>query len=393
MTAGVTNNHDVIVVGLGSMGGAAARELASRGWSVLGLESFGPAHDQGSGHGGSRIIRQSYFESPAYVPLLQRAYAGWAELEAESGRDLLTLCGGLYVGDPASPVFAGARSSAELHGLDHEVLRADEIRARFPTLHPRDHAIGVYEANAGFTRPEQTVLANIDLARRHGAELRFGEPVLDWSPTPDGGVAVVTGTGRYGAGALVLCPGAWAPQLLADYSLPITVQRQVVYWLTPDFTPAVPYERYASPDHPVFIEETDHNREFYGFPMMDGPAGGLKVAFFDTGITTTPETVDREIHADEVAEVRARAVQLLPRLTGPLVAAQTCLYATTPDQHFIIGRLPDHPQVAVACGFSGHGFKFVPVVGEILADLVVDGSTAHDLGLFSLDRPVLRAGR
>jgi len=389
----MTSSYDVIVVGIGSMGGAAARELASRGLSVLGLETFWPAHDQGSGHGGSRIIRQSYFEGPAYVPLLKHAYAGWVALAAESGRDLLTLCGGIYLGDPASSVFSGARASAELHGLEHEVLRADEIRARFPTLRPPDHAMGLYEANAGFTRPEQTVLANIDLARRHGAELRFGEPVVAWSPTPDGGVQVVTGAGRYGAGALVLCPGAWAPQLLAAYALPLTIQRQVVYWLTPDFTPDTPYERYVSSEHPVFIEETDHNREFYGFPMMDGPAGGMKVAFFDTGVTTTPETIDREIHPAEVDEVRHRAVQLLPRLTGPLVAAQTCLYATTPDRHFIIGRLPDLPQVAVACGFSGHGFKFVPVVGEILADLVLDGSTTHDLDLFRLDRPVLGAAR
>lgn len=393
MTAGMTTSYDVIVVGLGSMGGAAARELASRGLSVLGLETFWPGHDRGSGHGGSRIIRQSYFEGPAYVPLLQRAYAKWVELQAESGRDLLTLCGGLYVGDPASPVFTGARASAELHGLDHEVLSADEIRLRFPTLRPRDHALGLYEANAGFTRPEQTVLANIDLARRHGAELHFGEPVLAWSATPDGGVEVRTGTGRYGADTLVLCPGAWAPQLLAAYAFPITIQRQVVYWLTPDFTSEIPYGRYASPDHPVFIEETDYNREFYGFPMTDGPDGGMKVAFFDTGVATTPETIDREIHAPEVNEVRDRALQLIPRLTGPLVTAQTCLYATTPDRHFIIGRLPDHPQVAVACGFSGHGFKFVPVVGEILADLVVDGRTAHNLELFGLDRPAIGAGR
>ena len=383
----------MIVVGLGSMGGAAARELAAQGLSVLGLETFWPAHDQGSGHGGSRIIRQSYFEGPAYVPLLRRAYTGWVELEAESGRDLLTLCGGIYLGDPASSVFSGARASAELHGLDHEVLGAEEIRARFPTLHPRDHAMGLYEANAGFTRPEQTVLANLDLARRHGAELHFAESVAAWSATRGGGVEVITALGRYAAGALVLCPGAWAPQLLAAYAFPLTIQRQVVYWLTPDFTSAVPYQRYASPDHPVFIEETDHNREFYGFPMLDGPAGGMKVAFFDTGVATTPETIDRAVHAAEVDEVRDRAVQLLPRLTGPLVSAQTCLYATTPDRHFIIGRLPDHPQVAIACGFSGHGFKFVPVVGEILADLVVHGRTVHDLELFGLDRPALRTGR
>jgi sarcosine oxidase len=382
--------YDVIVVGLGSMGGAAANQLAARGLRVLGLETFGPAHDQGSAHGGSRIVRQSYFEHPGYVPLLQRAYQGWRELEADSGRELLTLCGGIYIGDPASPVFSGARASAQLHGLEHDVLTAAEIRARFPTMRPRDHVMGLYEANAGFTRPEQTVLGNIDVARRRGAELRFGEPILEWSARAGGGAEVVTAAGRYGAASLVLCPGAWAPQLLAAYAFPLTIQRQVVYWLSPEFTAEVPYQRYTSGEHPVFIEETDHNRELYGFPMIDGPAGGMKVAFFDTGEITTPQTIDRTINPAEVNEVRTRGLQLFPRLTGPLVKGSTCMYSTTPDHHFIIGVLPDLPQVAVACGFSGHGFKFVPVVGEILADLVTDGRTAHDLSLFALDRPALK---
>ena len=252
--------YDVIVVGLGSMGGAAARQLAGRGLSVLGLETFQPAHDQGSAHGGSRIVRQSYFEGAAYVPLLERAYAGWRELEADSGRELLTLCGGIYIGDPDSYVVTGAQRSAETHGLDHEVLDAEQIRERFPTMNPRDHALGVYEANAGFTRPEQTVLAHIDVAGRLGADLRFGEPVTHWSGTPGGGVEVVTIAGRYAADRLVLCPGAWAPQLLAEYRFPIHIQRQLVYWFTPQFTPAVPYEAYTPDRQPVWIEETDHNR-------------------------------------------------------------------------------------------------------------------------------------
>jgi sarcosine oxidase len=385
------STYDVIVIGLGSMGGAAARQLAARGRSVLGLESFGPAHNRGSAHGGSRIVRQSYFEGEAYVPLLQRAYQGWRELEADSGRELLTLCGGLYLGDPESLVFAGARRSAETHGLDHQLLDADQIVKRFPTMRPAEQAVGLYEDNAGFTRPEQTVLANLTVARRSGAELRFEEPARSWTATPGGGVEVVTARGRYSAAALVISPGAWAPQLLRDYELALTIQRQVVYWLTPEFTPDVPYERYTSAEHPVFIEETDHNRELYGFPMIDGPTGGMKVAFFDTGETTTPETIDREIHPAEVDRVRTRGLQLFPRLTGPLVAASTCMYSTTPDHHFIIGTLPDLPQVAIACGFSGHGFKFVPVVGEILADLVTDGSTPHDLSLFRLDRDGIRA--
>ena len=382
-------DYDVIVVGVGSMGSAAVHTLAARGLSVLGLERYGPAHDQGSAHGGSRIIRQSYFEGPAYVPLLQRAFEGWRELQEQSGRDLLRLCGGIYIGDPDNPVVTGSRAAAVLHGLPHEVLDAAEITSRFPTMRPQDHAVGVYEPNAGYVRPEETVLAGVDLARRHGAVLRFDEPVTGWRATPGGGVEVITATGRYGADRLVLAPGAWAPQLLPEVG-PILVERQIFYWFAPDFSAGVPYKRYAE-GHPVYIEETDGNGLLYGFPMIDGPDGGLKLAFYRQNVGfTTPETIERTVHADEVGAMRRRAVQLFPHLTGPLVKAATCLYASAPDDHFVIGLLDGMPHVVVACGFSGHGFKFVPVVGEILADLVQTGTTGHDIDLFDVARPALR---
>jgi sarcosine oxidase len=388
MNGGV-RDYDVVVVGVGSMGSAAVHTLAARGLSVLGLENFGPAHDQGSAHGGSRIIRQSYFEGPAYVPLLQRAFEGWRQLQEESGRDLLTECGGIYIGDPDNPVVTGSREAAAIHGLPHEVLDAAEIRSRFPTMRPSDHAVGVYEPNAGYVRPEETVLAGVDLARRYGADLHFHEPVTGWRVTPGGGVEVNTSTGRFGADRLVLTPGAWTPRLLPGRA-PILVERQVFYWFAPDFNTGVPYERYAD-GHPVYIEETDGNGLLYGFPMIDGPHGGLKLAFYRQNVGfTTPEAIDRTIHADEVDAMRRRAVQLFPHLTGPLIKAATCLYASAPDDHFVIGLLDGMPQVVVACGFSGHGFKFVPVVGEIVADLVQNGTTAHDIALFDVMRPAFR---
>ena len=361
------NDYDVIVVGVGSMGSAAVHALAAQGLTVLGLENFGPAHDRGSAHGGSRIIRQSYFEGPAYVPLLQRAFEGWRELQEQSGRDLLRLCGGIYIGDPDNPIVTGSREAAVIHGLPHEVLDAAEIRARFPTMDPADHAVGVYEPNAGYVRPEETVLAGVQEARRHGAVLQFHEPVTGWRATPGGGVEVTTTTSRYGADRLVLTPGAWASQLLPDRA-PIVVERQIFYWFAPDFSAGVGYSSYSE-RHPIYIEETDGNGLIYGFPMIDGPTGGLKLAFYrqNAGFTT-PDTIDRTVHADEVDAMRRRAVQLFPRLTGPLVKAATCMYASAPDDHFVIGPLEGMPQVVVACGFSGHGFKFVPVVGEIVAD-------------------------
>ncbi|AFM17837.1 glycine/D-amino acid oxidase, deaminating [Mycolicibacterium chubuense NBB4] len=373
--------YDVIVIGLGGMGSAAAFHLAARGQRVLGLEKFTPAHDQGSSHGGSRIIRQSYFEDPAYVPLLLRAYELWDELAADSGRDVYRMTGGLFIGPPDCLTVAGSLRASREWDLPHEVLDEGGIRARFPNFTPRPGEVALFEAKAGFARPELTVQAHLDLAERSGATLQFGEQVLDWSDAA-GGVTVRTTAGTYTAGQLVICPGAWAPQLLAEFEIPITVERQVLYWLDPvgGTEPFV--------DHPIFIDEDASGRQIYGFPAIDGPRGGVKVAFFRKGVECTPETIDRTVHAGEVREMRERVAELLPALDGPCVHSATCMYSNTPDQHFVIARHPDSAHVTVACGFSGHGFKFVPVVGEILADLAVSGATAHPISLFDPRRLV-----
>ena len=374
-------SYDVIVVGLGGMGSSAAYHLASRGQRVLGLEKFTPAHDRGSSHGGSRIIRQSYFEDPAYVPLLLRAYELWEQLARDTGREVYRITGGLFSGPPDCLTVAGSLRAAREWGLSHEVLDAAEIRSRFPNFTPQQGDIALYEGKAGFARPELTVQAHLDLAGLAGAELHFGEPVLDWAETADG-VRVTTERGSYTAGQLVICPGAWAPQLLAEFHIPITVERQVLYWLDPIGGPE-PFE-----DHPIFIDENAAGQQIYGFPAIDGPAGGVKVAFFRKGIVCTPESIDRVVHPQEIEEMRARVGELLPALDGPCVHSATCMYSNTPDEHFVIARHPDSTNVTVACGFSGHGFKFVPVVGEILADLAIDGQTAHPISLFDPKRLV-----
>ena len=373
--------YDVIVLGLGGMGSAAAYHLAARGQRVLGLERFAPAHDKGSSHGGSRIIRQSYFEDPAYVPLLLRAYELWEALARDSGRDVYRLTGGLFIGPPDCLTVAGSLRASRQWELAHDVLDAREIRSRFPHFTPNSEDVALYEAKAGFARPELTVSAHLALAENAGATLQFGEQVIDWAETA-GGVAVRTALGTYTAGQLVICPGAWAPQLLADFGVPITVERQVLYWLDPvggttSFT-----------DHPIFIDENASGMQVYGFPAIDGPRGGVKVAFFRKGVECTPETIDRTVHPHEVREMRDRVGQLLPALDGPCLHSATCMYANTPDQHFVIARHPECAHVTVACGFSGHGFKFVPVVGEILADLAVDGATDHPISLFDPTRLV-----
>ncbi|ADT99038.1 MULTISPECIES: N-methyl-L-tryptophan oxidase [Mycolicibacterium] len=373
--------YDVIVIGLGGMGSAAAYHLAARGQRVLGLEKFTPAHDRGSSHGGSRIIRQSYFEDPAYVPLLLRAYELWAGLAADSGRDVYRMTGGLFLGPPDCLTVAGSLRASREWGLPHDLLDGKEVRARFPNFTPHPGDVGLYEANAGFARPELTVRAHLDLAEKAGATLRFGADVLDWSES-SGGVTVRTPGETFTAGQLVICPGAWAPQLLAEFGIPITVERQVLYWLDPVGGTA------SFVDHPIFIDENASGAQIYGFPAIDGPRGGVKVAFFRKGVECTPETIDRTVHDHEVREMRDRVAELLPALDGPCVHSATCMYANTPDQHFVIARHPDSERVTVACGFSGHGFKFVPVVGEILADLAISGATAHPISLFDPRRLV-----
>ncbi|MFG1952059.1 N-methyl-L-tryptophan oxidase [Micromonospora sp. NPDC048830] len=370
--------YDVIVVGLGGMGSSAAYHLASRGQRVLGLERFGLAHNLGSSHGGSRIIRQAYFEDPAYVPLLLRAYELWERLERDTGQDVISQTGGLFLGPPDSRTFAGSLRAAREWDLPHEILDAAELRRRYPTFDPGPEEIALFEAKAGFVRPEATVAAHARLAASHGAELRYDEPVSRWEVLPGGGVRVATAAGLYHAERLVICPGAWAPQLLADLGVPITIERQVMFWFQPQHGVAA----FAPERHPIYIHEDAAGSQVYGFPAIDGPQGGAKVAFLRRGQVCTPETVDRQVSPAEVSAIQAHLAGVLPTLPGRYLNAATCMYSLTPDQHFVISAHPQHPEVAVACGFSGHGFKFVPVVGEILADLAMSGSTEHPLGLF-----------
>jgi sarcosine oxidase len=369
--------YDVIVVGLGGMGSAAALQLAARDVRVLGLEKFGPAHSHGASHGGSRITRQSYFESPEYVPLLLRAYELYDQLARDSGRDVISLTGGVMIGRPESRTVAGSRASAEQWGLEHEMLDARELRRRFPTLDPRPDEVALFEAKAGFVRPEATVAANLELAAKHGADLRFHEPMTRWEPAGDG-VRVTTANGSYTAGQLVISPGPWAPDLLADLGVPLSIERLVQFW----YQPRGGVGPFRPERHPIYIWEDAGGDQIYGFPAIGGPEDGAKIAFFRRGTPATPDTLDTEVHPAEVAEMAEYCGKRLPDLPGRFLRGEPCMYSTTPDEHFVVARHPAHDAVTVACGFSGHGFKFVPVVGEILADLATGGTTAHPISLF-----------
>jgi sarcosine oxidase len=370
--------YDAIVAGLGGMGSATAYQLAGRGKRVLGLERFSPAHDKGSSHGRSRIIRQAYFEDPAYVPLLLSAYELWEKLERETGQELMTLTGGLMIGRSEDELVSGSVACAEEHGLPYDLLDAGEIKDRFPAFSPDPEIVALYEERAGFVRPEETVKAHLDRAAALGADLRFEEPVVSWEASGDG-VRVDTPEGSYEAERLVISPGAWAPQLLAGLGLPLEVERQVMYW----FEPTGGLEAFLPDRFPIFIWEPDDGNMFYAFPAQDDDRG-VKVAFFRAGgVPTTPETIDREVHQEEIDFIRGYLAEYVPELAGRCLDAKACMYTNTPDLNFVISLHPEHEQVTIACGFSGHGYKFCSVVGEILADLTIEGSTRHPIDLFS----------
>lgn len=374
-------SYDVIVLGLGGMGSAAASHLAQRGLRVLGLEQFTPPHDRGSSHGHTRVIRQAYFEHPSYVPLLLRAYELWRQLEQDTGEPVLLLPGGLMLGAPGSEVVAGSLRSARQHGLPHEELDAREIRRRFPQFQIPDDTVALFERAAGIVFCERAVRAHLAMAGRHGAELHFEEPAIRWRVTPEGGVEVTTTRATHEAGQLVITPGPWAPALLAELGVPFTVERQGLFW----FNPPGGVEPFQPRHFPIYIWQHPSGALPYGFPAVDGPDGGVKIAFYRQPVpeTCTPETVDRSVRERDVADLRRAMRELLPALDGELRRAVTCLYTLTPDLNFVIGAHPAHPQVKVAAGFSGHGFKFCSVVGEVLADLVTTGRSRHDLALFT----------
>lgn len=375
-------NFDVIVIGMGGMGSATVYQLARRGQKVLGLEQFTPPHNRGSSHGKSRIIRQAYFEHPDYVPLVLRAYELWQQLEQDTGQPILNITGGLMLGAADSVIVQGSLKSAQQHGLAYELLETADLRKRFPILCPDPETVALYEPNAGFVRPEMAISAHLQRAAQLGATLRYEEPVLDWQAT-DGGVRVVTSFGQYQAAKLVIAPGAWATQML-KLDLPLVIERQILYW----FEPASHREQFSAEHLPIYVWEAQDGTQFYGFPA-DGQSTGVKVAFFRGGQneqSCTPTTIDRTVHESEVETMRRYLQQYIPALNGHLVDAVTCMYTTTPDEHFVIGLHPDYPQVVIASPCSGHGFKFASVIGEILADLSTEAPIHYSLALFQPSR-------
>jgi sarcosine oxidase len=373
---------DAIVLGLGGVGSAAAYHLAIRQRRVLGIEQFQPAHDLGSSHGGSRIIRQAYHEHPAYVPLVRRSYELWRELERSTDEDLLTITGGLLIGPENGEVVQGALRSARIHVVPHELLRPADIRRRFPLFHVEEGEAALFEGTAGFLRPERAVRAHLEQAARAGADLHFGEVVMQWSATRDGRVNVTTDRASYQAESLILAPGAWAPRVMRDLDLPLIVRRHLMCW----FDPVVDSQLFSPAQFPIYLWQSSSGTILYGFPAIDGPHGGAKAAIHTGGEIVSPDTLNRELLPIDEVQIREQLCRLLPALNGPLLHSSACMYTLTRDEHFLLGPHPQWPQVNIACGFSGHGFKFCSVMGEILADLATNGTTRHSIEFLSLSR-------
>lgn len=377
---------DVVVAGLGGMGASAAFHLAARGLSVLGLERHGLPHELGSSHGETRVIRKAYFEDPRYVPLLHRAYELWAALEEDCGEPLYVRAGCLTAGPADHPAILGVQRSVDAHALPHARLSARELRARFPAFVPNDGDVGVHEEDAGFLWVERCTLAHANGARRRGATLRCPARVIAVRPSNDHvEVDVETETNErttVRARRLVLAAGPWLPHDEAFAPLvrgmPLVVQRQAQLWFSPHAN------GHGVGTLPCFVHFSARGA-FYGIPSPS-PGRPVKVCRHHGGAATTAETVSRAIEDDDVEDVRGFLRDHLPGLETNAARARVCLYTSTPDEHFVVGALPASPAVILLSPCSGHGFKMASVIGEIAADLVVDGRSRFDLGMFSPSR-------
>jgi sarcosine oxidase len=383
------NTFDVIVVGVGSMGSATLYYLAQRGLNVLGIDQFDVPNEMASHHGLTRIIRLAYYEAPSYVPLLYRTYELWRELEATSGEKLFYQTGSIDAGPETSEVFAGSLQSCLQHDLTHQVLTSAEMTRRFPGYQFPPETMAVFQPEGGLLVPERCIAAYARLAQAEGATLHTGERVQGWDILADGRVSITTDTAVYTAEKLVITSGAWAYKLapaLANHTVP---ERQVLIWLETkkpeNFTP----QRF-----PVWNARVEEGR-YYGFPEFNpnGDTPGMKFGrWHHREEHVDPDKLDRNIYPEDETLLRQFGERYFPDGAGQTLAMKACMFTNTVDEHWVIDTVPGAPQVLVAAGFSGHGFKMASVIGEIMADLAQHGQTQHDISLHQLRRLTTASG-
>ena len=371
--------YDVAIAGLGGIGSAIAAHCAGRGASVIGLEQFGPAHDRGSSHGRSRMIRQAYFENPAYVPLVLRSYELWRDLEKQTGEELLRITGVLSAGAENSEIISGTQRSSMQHGLALENLSHRQVRERYPGVRLLPDEVALFEPKGGVLDPEKAVRAHLKAAQSAGAELRFETAMRNWEATADGVTIHLADGEKILAKKLILSLGPWFKEALDGLGVPLRIQRNVQVWFSPSTN------SYQASRFPAFLLDRDGlPAPLYGFPDF---GDGVKAAFHGSGALTTADELDRDVQISRDVEPVARALEeWMPGAAATFREAKPCMYSLTPDSHFVIDHHPAHANVVLCGGFSGHGFKFAPVIGEVAADLALDGESRHRIDFLSLKR-------
>jgi sarcosine oxidase len=379
------NNFDVVVIGVGSMGSAACWFLANRGYKVLGLEQFSIVHENGSHTGQSRITRKAYFEHSDYVPLLQRSFENWHYLENETGKTVYYPTGMLYTGHQESEVLKGVMRSARLHNLEVVEASIEEAREQFPALLLPDSFKVLFEPDAGFLTPERVVMTYAEDAVNKGAVINDNEKVVSWEREKNV-ITVVTTLQTYTCERLILTAGSWTSKVLPTLATTLKVTKQILAWVKPAYR-----QQFEIGNFPCWFIDDPQRGTYYGFPVLPekdfGRPSGFKIAHHVKGEITDPDMLDHSITKGTEEDIFYALTRYFPGAIGEIVSLKRCLYTSTPDDNFIIDHVPGHDKkVIVACGFSGHGFKFVSVVGEILADLAMEGKTDLPIGFLSMKR-------
>lgn len=371
--------YDVAVIGLGGMGSAVLAECARRQLRAIGVDRFEAAHAFGSSHGRTRLFRKAYFEDARYIPLLNRAEELWCRLEQETDSVLLRRTGLLMAGAHDSELLARSFAAAQQHGLPTERLSVEEVRARFPAVRMRDDEIAIFEAGAGVLDPEAGTRAHLAVAQRAGAEFRFGSAMKNWTSDSDAVRIRVQSGEEICARHLILTLGPWFGEEMQRLGVAIRVQRNVQAWFEPTI------DRFGHPQFPAFlIDRADLRAAFYGFPDF---GHGVKVAFHGGGEIVDPDRINRDIDpAIDLAPLQTALASWMPGAGANFLSASACMYSLTPDENFVIDRHPENARVIFCGGFSGHGYKFAPVIGEIALELAVDGHSRHNIDFLSARR-------
>ena len=379
-------NHDVIVLGVGSMGSSTCYHLAKQGVSVLGIEQFDIPHELGSHAGQTRMIRKAYSEHPDYVPLLQRAYQNWRSLEAESGAELYFKTGILYNGKKDHPDITGVRKSASLYAIEIKDVSPGELSAKYPQFKIPSNYQTVMEPDAGFVTPERAILTFTERALQLGAAIHTKEKTLEWKRN-GGTITVTTNKSSYQCKKLIITAGPWAGKMIPGLAGNLKVTRQMLAWVKPKN-----WKAFELGTFPCWsIADESQPGTFYGFPILPpakfgGPVG-LKLAHHFHGVVSDPDNLNR-VPAPEDESILVNFVsKFIPEGYESTHVMKTCMYTNTPDENFILDFLPGYDKdVMVAAGFSGHGFKFSSVIGEIMSDLALKGKTSQPIGFLNANR-------